>query len=736
MIRSSPRRPAASRRTPNAARVLVLWGGLLAGAAFAPGQQPRHWWEREPLRIIDLVTAFGRIDSFPPDQIAARKTALLFNAEHLHVMGLRRGLDDQAFFFASQVAEKQNDDYLRRYLPEARKHGLRVMIYFNVHWYNPEFAERHPDWLQVREDGRPLSGVYETGTAFCVNGPWREWVFRVVRDLAAYPIDGIFYDGPIFFADTCYCRYCQEKFLKAYGTKLPPKKERKGGAFRDLLEFQASSLADFLRDSQRILKGINPEIALYMNGGVRGANWATGRLNRVLVAEQDLLGSEGGFVAGDLTRVPVWKPGATAKLLESQAGGKPRVIFSAASHKPWTFSLLPAAELRLLYADSIANAASVWFGVTAFELDQPEMKALAEMNALVAKNASYFQDTRSEARAALVWSDVTANYYQGSGAQMIDIDRVPQRSEVGNLDGEFSGFADALLRSHTPYDVVDDVTLEREDLGRYSAIFLPNVACMSDRAAARLKAYVREGGSLFATFESSLYDQTGIRRAEFALAEVFGISGGKKIAGPTRWDFMKSRASSPLLEGLGRELIPSTTYHVRVEPKGSRPLLYFTRPLAGRYDGVPEVSDEPALMVNRYGRGQAVYFSGDLGNAVNTFHLPEWYRLIANAARELSPSPVTLQNAPSSVEVVLRSQVQESGKRFLLHLVNFTGEMTRPIESVVPLENLRVSVKSSPPRRIMTLMRPQTLSFQTDASGRVHFVLPRLQEYEVVVIER
>ena len=46
-----------------------------------------------------------------------------------------------------------------------------------------------------------------------------------------------------------------------------------------------------------------------MNGGVRGANWATGRLNRALVAEQDLLGSEGGFIGGDLTRTPLWKPG-------------------------------------------------------------------------------------------------------------------------------------------------------------------------------------------------------------------------------------------------------------------------------------------------------------------------------------------------------------------------------------------------------------------------------------------
>jgi len=81
------------------------------------------------------------------------------------------------------------------------------------------------------------------------------------------------------------------------------------------------------------------------------------------VKEQDLLGSEGGFFGGKLAGTPVWKPGVAARLLESQAAGKPRVVFSAAGHKPWTFSTLPEPELRLLYAGTIANGGSIWFGM-------------------------------------------------------------------------------------------------------------------------------------------------------------------------------------------------------------------------------------------------------------------------------------------------------------------------------------------------------------------------------------
>ncbi len=712
---------------------LAVWA--LCPSLFAQRSETTHWWESEPLRIVDVVTSFDQLTQRSPADWATAKAEQFYNAEHFEVMNLIRGLDDQGFFFSSRAAGRQNEDYLRRYLPEAKKRGIRVMIYFNVHWYTREFGEKHREWLQMREDGTPLSDVYTTGTSFCVNSPWREWVFQVLRDLCAYPIDGIFYDGPIFFPDTCYCRWCQEKYGRIHGGKLPAKNVRKGKPARDLLEFQAASLDDFLRDSRQIIKAVNPEIAFYMKGGERGGNWATARLNRVLIKEQDILGSEGGFIGGDLTRTPVWKPGVTARLLESQSAGKPRVIFSAAGHKPWTFSLLPEAELRLLYAGTVANAAGVWFGMWPFEFDQPEMRAIAEMNRYLAKNAAYYQETRSEAQVALVWSDTTANFYSGSDAQLLELDRVQQRSEAGNLNAEFSGCADALIRTQVPFDVVDDTTLEQKDLKRYKVVVLPNVACMGEKVSARLADYVRQGGGLLATFETSLYDETGGRRPELALSRVLGISSANRIVGPKRWDFMKPQAKSPLLKGLQREFIPSPPYHLKVKLEGGDELLRFTRPLTGVYDGIPVLSEDPALIDRRFGKGRAVYFAGDLGNGINGFHLGEFIRLLANAVREFAPPPVLLENAPSSVEVVLRSQQQ--GKRLLLHLVNFTGEMTRPIQRITPLQDVGVTLSGwREARRVYTLVNPLEIQARIVGDNALHFVLPRVAEYEVVVIEK
>lgn len=696
-------------------------------ACLATPADPQHWWQREPLRLVDLVTGMDGINWAPPAAVAEKKARLGFNSEHFDVMGfVPGGMDDSKIFFRTPLASRTQPDYLGQYLPEAHRRGIRTMIYLNVHWYTHEFGKRHPDWVQVTEAGKPLDNIYSTGTSFCTNSPWREWCFQIVRDLLKYPVDGIFYDGPVYFPETCYCRYCREKFQKLHGRPMPSKAARKGKAFRELVDFQAATLAEFLRDTQRIIKSANPEVAFYMNGGARGPNWATGRLNRVLAEHQDILGSEGGFIHGDLNQLQLWKPGLTARLLETQAPNKPRVIFSAAAHKPWTYSVLTRPELRLLYADSIANAANVWFCFTPKEIDWPELDALAGMNHFVASNGRYYMNTQSEARAAIVWSDSTANVYNGADAQLMDVDRVAGRGGPGNANAEFAGMADALIRAHVPFDVVDDVKLEREPLSRYRILFLPNVAAMSDVAARRLTAYVRGGGNLVASFETSLYDEYGTHRADFALAEAFGASTAGRIAGPRNWDFMqRTKVADATL--IPRDLAPSSIYHIRVKPTSAQALAVNYKTMAGRYDGFPALSDEPAVLLNSLGKGQVIYLSGDVGATLNSFHNAEFQTLIENVIARLAPPDVQLDNAPGSLELVVRSQ--DNGRRLLIHLVNFTGEMTRPIRRVIPVENLRIRL----PRayaKAHTLVQAGQLPIRG-----AELTIPKVNEYEVVVVE-
>jgi len=109
-------------------------------------------------------------------------------------------------------------------------------------------------------------------------------------------------------------------------------------------------------------------------------------------------------------------------------------------------------------------------------------------------------------------------------------------------------------------------------------------------------------------------------------------------------------------------------------------------------------------------------------------------RIAANAARRMAPLPVEVTNVPGSVEVVWRSQQQ--GRRKLLHLVNFTGEMTRPITRVLPVRNAVVTLPAGESfSKARTLVEPRALSLSKDDKGRLRVTVPSINEYEVVVFE-
>ena len=61
-------------------------------------------------------------------------------------------------------------------------------------------------------------------------------------------------------------------------------------------------------------------------------------------------------------------------------------------------------------------------------------------------------------------------------------------------------------------------------------LILPNVAALSDEQCRQLREFVERGGGLVATYETSLYDECGGPRADFGLADLFGVSFARHVA--------------------------------------------------------------------------------------------------------------------------------------------------------------------------------------------------------------
>ena len=696
----------------------------------------KSWWYK-PLTIADLgIYGADEILEINPAEVAETKKKLGFNTEHLTCSDVYGG-EKGVFYFKTKIAKKVPRDFLGEYLPEAHKRGIKVLVYYNVHWINVNFGKEHPDWLQVNSEGKVIDNLYGSGNAPCVNSPsWREWSLQGIRDLASYDIDGIFLDGPIFVPGACYCKNCQEAFKQAYGLELPRKEDWKDPAWRKFIEFRYNSIAAYLRDARAALKEVKPEAVIYMNCTGLWPAWPAARDNRRLMPYQDILGAEGGFLYYDLRSEPLWKPGMTAKLIETQAEGKPTVVFIAGANKGWDEYILTPAETKLLYADTLANGANPWYGIPLSKADRPGALAAGDMNMFIEKNAEYLEGTKPLAKVALFWSSMTADYYRAS-VPVTDFtpqgEKLEKKEAAGNFYASFLGCYEALVRSHVPFVVLDEEALKFETLSKYDLLIAPNCACISKDKAEVISNYVKNGGNLIASFETSRYDEYGNLLDDFRLSEVFGVRVERGVFGPMRLDYISIVEKHPILENLSTSLLPSPVYGVEVRPTTSKALAMYHKKMPARYVKVPPLSDNPVFLINEYGSGKSFYIAGNFFEHYYNYHNPDYRNILANATSLMARKLITLENCPRSVEVTLRQQL--NNKRLIVHLVNFTGEMTRPIESTVPIRNIKITVHGFPElRHARALQLGESLPVE-QRSQDVTFTLPLLKEYEIISLE-
>jgi hypothetical protein len=452
---------------------------------------------------------------------------------------------------------------------------------------------------------------------------------------------------------------------------------------------------------------------------------------------QDILGAEGGFLYYDLRTAPLWKPGMTARLLEIQSGGKPTVVFIAGANKGWDEYLLSPTETRLLYADTVANGASPWYGISLRSADRPGALAAGEMNLFLRKHSEFYSGSRPLARVALLWSSRTADFYRAS---VPVTDFTPQgkalekRSAAGDFFASFKGCYEALLRSHLPAVVVDDEAIECGGLEGYDLLVCPNCACMGDGALGAAEEFVSDGGNLIASFETSRYDAFGDLRDGFGLSGVFGVEAGEGTFGPMMLDYFSITSPGGIIpaDGLSDMQLPSPIYGMEVVPTTAEALAMYHGKMPARYHKLPPLSGNPTIMLNRYGKGRCLYIAGNFFEHYGTYHNPDYRKIISSAVDAMAGKLVTLSNCPSSVEVVLRFQ---EGGRMLVHLVNFTSEMTRPMESIVRLKDLEVTLHGIDfAGKARALRMDGELEVSSDG-GDSRMVLPVLDEYEVIVLD-
>lgn len=152
--------------------------------------------------------------------------------------------------------------------------------------------------------------------------------------------------------------------------------------------------------------------------------------------------------------------------------------------------------------------------------------------------------------------------------------------------------------------------------------------------------------------------------------------------------------------------------------------------MPGSYAGSPEVSEFPFIVENNYGKGKSIFLAGTFGGTLFKFHYPEYYQILFNLVSGLSEQLIRLENVPSSIEVNLRKK----GNSIFLYLINFTSEMKRPIQKIIPCTNLKIDIPlKGVAKSVKALCLGRNLQFAVKGDS-ISVVLPVIEDYEVLEI--
>lgn len=645
-------------------------------------------------------------------------------------------------------------DCVREYLPYAHKHGIKLLVYLNMHWYAYRFADKHLDWEQRVCSGESYGRIhplYGNGTTFCINSPWRDWAFRLIKETAKTGADGIFLDGPIFFPDCCYCQYCQERFKKIYGKDIPRKEDWKNDLWRGFIEFRRDSLAEFLMNARSALKEINSEGVIFLNaGGWQPHGWRCARDIEKMGKYEDFNGAEEFFhpKAGN----NILATSMMAKYLN--AGEKPAVVFNHYAMGPWHYVPLPSSEIKLALVQIIANRANPWICVfDPLAKNAGTREPVAEILGFAERNEEYYLKTFSISKVALHFSRQASTYClsgfeslyedtgtgkeeglvldQGTGKLTVDWGKRKSINE-SLLHNAYLGYYLCLTRSHILFDIILDEHLTLEQLKPYELLILPNSACLSGKQREAIKEFVKQGGKLYASFETGFYDEKGNPVKDKEWMDLLGIEEIEDIFSPTIGEnyIVPVETFAGFQEG---ELIERPIQALKVKSKrGIRMPLFYMKAVPKIYMPLEERSDYPALLINKYGKGESVYSSSLLETFYGEYRIESSAQLMSRIVKMLLPERTIKVEAPSTVEVEV--YYQEEFSRYLVHLINSTGDMQRPLKEIIPIYGIEVSLGVKQVKKVYRLSNKESIPF-VHKRGEVKFVIPELKLYEVMVVE-
>jgi len=605
----------------------------------------------------------------------------------------------------------------------AKKRGIRVYgrMSPDIQYTESALLAAHPLWLRRNEDGSLQYSAPDIAFTCHFSGQFTEQQPAIIRELnKRYDIDGIYMNGwPNL--QVCYCQTC-----RTIGDPHSPE-------YRIAFMRRAEELINLYKKIC-LEKSPNNFYSCNLGGGLQESGLDQWRLTR------DALWYTADNQSRSSVVAPVWQDSQQVKFAHALMGGKPVAAVTASYTRSgrimWRQVSDTTAEVECRMAQTAAAGGIVWYhwlGLEqGFKNDRRWQQPGIDFLSWHAKHDRHFHNVRSLSKVAIVASSRSMALYKAP--------------EGGDKTDSLEGMYAALTAARIPFDFVHDEDLGEARLGQYTAVILPNVALLSDAQAAQLKQYAAGGGSILATFETGLYDETGKARHDFALASLFGIekAGSRKKAekqlGPMdEVNLLSIKMRNALTAGFEEtDWIAGPVWSVPLAPVASAVMTYINPYPVYPPESVYQREDPsgvPSVVMSQKGNSRFVYLAGDMEATFWRTDNPDLERLLVNSVRWVMNEAGVRVAGEGMAEVF----AWETEPGFALHMVNYNGpnalrgRMRKPL----PLgpQKVRMELPRDVTIKSAALLRAET-PLQVQQRGRiVEFTIPAVNLYEVVVLE-
>jgi hypothetical protein len=660
----------------------ILIALLVMATPSAAEESP--WWMTEPIRLVQTNLPLHYVGEADPEALAASVADYPANTWLLNLGGIYANYPTELEFQLPNPRLRPGDDFFGRAFAAARSRGLRVIARFDFSRVPRELHEAHPEWSFIRADGTPLTfaGLFQT----CVNRDYyRKYSLRIIEEaLGRYPVDAVFinwfgnheknwYDGSE--NGTCRCPSCTEKRATTRSGPFP--EDPFSPEYRDFMKECKGEAADAIRE---VIHRVRPGAGLILYNSP---------------ATNDHVDSMTAESRTSFDDPQSWWPYDASVFVSRDRNDEPgKMVFPVAVNFinfRWRYVPHRPAEIRMRVYQAMAHGgAAAYYMIGTLEQPDPTGPAAARPAfAFHAEHEDLYVGQRSAARVLLVAG--------------------------GENDPAFRGAYRLLAEEHVPFFVQSE-----PDLGALAGDV--DLVVSGSGSLTGLAEYLAGGGRALVT---------GTTTPAVDLPSVVREWSPDETAA-AYWRLIPSDLLPSLRDT--RTVFMSGDY-VEYSGLADSPLQLQPPALFGPPEMV-STPDRPAkgpgLIIKEVGRGRLAYLPWDAPGLYYEHSTVALRRLLTDLVDGLLPDRRQLRtDAHPLVETVLMEQPATG--RTLLHLLNQSGRLGASASRALPMEGIELGVagsfKQAHSRRLGEKL-PLTVN-----EGYASFVLPHLEEYDVVVLE-